>query len=62
VLAGELTIELNGEEHRLSPWTGLTIPAEAPHQVFNRSRDDARFLVISHPPSHGDRAPASASG
>jgi mannose-6-phosphate isomerase-like protein (cupin superfamily) len=62
VLAGELTIELNGEEHRLSPWTGLTIPAETPHQVFNRSREDARFLVISHPPSHGDRVPASASG
>jgi mannose-6-phosphate isomerase-like protein (cupin superfamily) len=37
------------------PRTGLTIPTEIPHQVFNRSGEDARFLVISQPPSHGDR-------
>ena len=59
VLAGELTIELNGEEHRLMPSTGLTIPPQAPHQVFNRGREDARFLVISQPPSHGDRVAAA---
>ena len=58
VLAGELIIELNGEEHRITPSTGLTIPAQAPHQVFNRGREDARFLVISQPPSHGDRVRA----
>jgi mannose-6-phosphate isomerase-like protein (cupin superfamily) len=58
VLAGELIIELDGEEHRLMPSTGLTIPTQTPHQVFNRSGVDARFLVISQPPSHGDRIPA----
>jgi mannose-6-phosphate isomerase-like protein (cupin superfamily) len=55
VLAGELTIELEGTEHRLAPTTGLTISAGTPHQVFNRGSEDARFLVISQPPSHGDR-------
>jgi mannose-6-phosphate isomerase-like protein (cupin superfamily) len=55
VLAGELTIELDGEEHRLTPFTGLTVPTQTPHQIFNRGSEDARFLVISHPPSHGDR-------
>jgi mannose-6-phosphate isomerase-like protein (cupin superfamily) len=59
VLAGELTIELDGEEHRLTPATGLTVPAQMPHQVFNCSSEDARFLVISQPPSHGDRAPVA---
>ena len=59
VLAGELNIELNGEEHRLMPSTGLTVPAQTPHQVFNRGKEDARFLVISQPPSHGDRIPAA---
>ena len=54
-LSGELIIELNGEEHRLTPFTGLTVPAQTPHQVFNRGSEDARFLVISQPPSHGDR-------
>lgn len=57
-LAGELTIELNGEEHRLAPFTGLSVPAQTPHQVFNRGSEDARFLVISQPPSHGDRVSA----
>lgn len=59
VLAGELIIELAGEEHRLPASTGLAIPAKTPHQVFNRSGEDARFLVISQPPSHGDRASAA---
>jgi mannose-6-phosphate isomerase-like protein (cupin superfamily) len=58
VLAGELTIELNGEEHRLKPNNGLTVPAETPHQVFNRGTEDVRFLVISQPPSHDDRIAA----
>jgi mannose-6-phosphate isomerase-like protein (cupin superfamily) len=55
VLAGELTIALNREEHRLTPLTGLTVSAQTPHQVFNHGSEDARFLVISQPPSHGDR-------
>jgi mannose-6-phosphate isomerase-like protein (cupin superfamily) len=59
VLAGELIIELDSEEHRLPPSTGLTIPAGTPHQVFNRSSGDTRFLVISQPPSHGDRVSAA---
>jgi mannose-6-phosphate isomerase-like protein (cupin superfamily) len=54
-LAGELTIELNGEEFHLAPFAGLTVPAQTPHQVFNRGSEDARFLVISQPSSHGDR-------
>lgn len=58
VLAGEFTIELNGEEFRLAPFTGLSVPAQTPHQVFNHGSEDARFLVISQPPSHGDRIPA----
>ena len=59
VLAGELILELDGEEHCLPPSTGLTVPAQMPHQVFNRGREDARFLVISQPPSYGDREPAA---
>jgi mannose-6-phosphate isomerase-like protein (cupin superfamily) len=60
VLAGELTIELAGKEHRLTQSTGLSISAETPHQVFNRGSCDARFLVISQPPSQGDRVSARA--
>jgi mannose-6-phosphate isomerase-like protein (cupin superfamily) len=61
VLAGELAIERDGESVMLMPGTGLTVPAQTPHQVFNRGSEDARFLVISQPPSHGDRVSAGAS-
>jgi mannose-6-phosphate isomerase-like protein (cupin superfamily) len=58
VLAGELIIELDGEDHHLAPLSGLTVPAQTPHQIFNRGGEDARFLVISQPPSRGDRVSA----
>lgn len=58
VLAGELVIELDGESLVLMSGTGLSIPAQTPHQVFNRGSEDARFLIISQPPSHGDRVSA----
>jgi mannose-6-phosphate isomerase-like protein (cupin superfamily) len=61
VLAGELTIETAGEEHRLLPMSGVTVPTGMPHQVFNRGNEDARFLVVSQPPSHGDRVSAPPS-
>jgi mannose-6-phosphate isomerase-like protein (cupin superfamily) len=59
ILNGELVLELHGEEHRLTPFTGLTVLPQTPHQVFNRGSEDARFLVISQPPSHGDRIPVA---
>jgi mannose-6-phosphate isomerase-like protein (cupin superfamily) len=31
------------------------IPAGTPHQIRNDSDGEVHFLVISHPPSHGDR-------
>jgi mannose-6-phosphate isomerase-like protein (cupin superfamily) len=55
VLTGELTIELDRVEHLLQSGTGITVLAQMPHQVLNRGSEEARFLVISQPPSHGDR-------
>ncbi len=55
VLAGELVLELEGQEHALREADGIEIAPGARHQAINRSGDDARFLVISRPPSHGDR-------
>jgi mannose-6-phosphate isomerase-like protein (cupin superfamily) len=63
VLAGELTLELDGVLQSLPMGTGCTVVAQTPHQVFNRGEEDARFLVISEPPSHADRVtPEPASG
>jgi glyoxylate utilization-related uncharacterized protein len=58
VLEGELTLEVEGETHLLAARTGLEIVPGAAHQVLNQTGADVRFLVISQPPSHGDRQEA----
>jgi mannose-6-phosphate isomerase-like protein (cupin superfamily) len=58
VLEGELTMEVDGRLYSLQARQGLEIAPGQPHQALNRSSADVRFLVISQPPSHGDRQPA----
>jgi mannose-6-phosphate isomerase-like protein (cupin superfamily) len=55
VLEGELTIAIEREESTVDQQQGIEVAPQVPHQVFNRSSQDVRFLVISQPPSHGDR-------
>jgi mannose-6-phosphate isomerase-like protein (cupin superfamily) len=55
LLSGELTMEVEHEEVRLHAGEGLHIPSRVRHRISNRSQESARFLVISQPPSHGDR-------
>ena len=55
VLAGELTIERDGAVLVLGQGEGLEVAPGSAHQVLNHGSTDARFLVISQPPSHGDR-------
>ena len=58
VLEGELTMEVDGRRHLLSGRQALEIVPGQRHQAMNRSGADVRFLVVSQPPSHGDRSPA----
>ncbi len=58
VLRGVATLEINGQRERLSAHQGLQIPPNVPHQMFNDSPEEIEFLVISQPPSHGDRVVA----
>lgn len=58
VLAGELTMEVNGCEQVLGAGQGVEIAPGEAHQAFNRSATDVRILVTSVPPSHGDRIKA----
>lgn len=62
VLSGELELELAGVRHQLLAGIGLEVAPGAPHQASNRSDTDVEFLVISQPPSHGDRLPAEPPG
>jgi uncharacterized cupin superfamily protein len=58
VLAGELTMEVDGVVHALTAGVGLEIAPGQAHQAMNRSGADVRFLVVSQPRSHGDRVSA----
>jgi len=55
ILSGIATIELDGTDCHLEKNQGLYIPAGVTHQLKNRDEEDLCFLVISTPPSHGDR-------
>jgi mannose-6-phosphate isomerase-like protein (cupin superfamily) len=56
ILAGGAIMEADGQTIVLSTGEGIWIPAGISHQLRNDSAEDVHFLVISHPPSHGDRA------
>lgn len=55
VLSGAATMELDGREIHLRAGEGLHIAAGAKHCIRNTTDAPVQFLVISHPPSHGDR-------
>jgi mannose-6-phosphate isomerase-like protein (cupin superfamily) len=55
VLHGVLSFCLATKEVELRAGQGLHVTAGEIHQVRNRSASDVAFLVVSNPPSHGDR-------
>lgn len=55
VLAGEVLMEIEGELTLVQAGSGIRILPGSRHQVRNPSSSPSRFLVISQPPSHGDR-------
>lgn len=58
VLKGEATLEVGGTELRLKPREGARVPSGTAHQMQNKSTEVLEFMVVSEPPSHGDREPA----
>ncbi|MDF1504122.1 cupin domain-containing protein [Roseisolibacter sp. H3M3-2] len=61
VLAGTLTLEVEGTTHALAPRQALEVAPGAAHQALNVGDAPCEFLVVSQPPSHGDREPAPLS-
>jgi mannose-6-phosphate isomerase-like protein (cupin superfamily) len=55
VLAGEVLIEIDGKNTLLPASSGIRVLPGARHQVRNPSSSPVRLLVISNPPSRGDR-------
>lgn len=58
VLSGTLTMEVEGKVHSLDARTGLELPQGTAHQVTNESSAAVEFLVVTMPPSRGDRIEA----
>jgi mannose-6-phosphate isomerase-like protein (cupin superfamily) len=61
ILAGAAVMEVEGRSIKLTAGEGIWIPVGLAHQIKNDSGGEVHFLVISQPPSHGDRTPAPAS-
>jgi mannose-6-phosphate isomerase-like protein (cupin superfamily) len=55
ILSGKGVMEVDGRSIVLTAGEGIRIPAGVAHQMRNDSGDEVHFLVISQPPSHGDR-------
>jgi len=55
ILSGEAALEVEGEEVTLHSGEGLHVSSGMSHQIRNVSNCPVEFLVISQPPSHGDR-------
>lgn len=55
ILKGQASIEIDGEEFILKETDSIEVPPLVPHQLFNKTNANLEFLVISQPPSHGDR-------
>lgn len=61
VLRGTLVIENDGARHELEAGEGLAVQPRVVHQVRNEGPSSAEFIVVSAPPSHGDRVPVESA-
>ena len=55
ILKGIATLEVDGTVHTLAANEGYHVAAGVPHTLSNLQEQTLEFLVISTPPSHGDR-------
>ena len=55
VLSGELVMEIEGNRFSLCREDGIAVAAGERHQARNDSAGPVEFLVVSSPPTSGDR-------
>ena len=56
VLVGEILMEVEGKTTLVPSGSGIRVLPGERHQIRNPSSSATRFLVISQPPSRGDRS------
>jgi len=55
ILTGEVLMEIEGKTTLVAAGSGIRVMPGQKHQIRNPSSGPIRLLVVSHPPSHGDR-------
>jgi mannose-6-phosphate isomerase-like protein (cupin superfamily) len=55
VTEGQLTIEIEYHEFVVKAGQGIEVAPGQIHHAMNRGQASLRMVVISQPPSHGDR-------
>ena len=55
IISGVATFELEGVTHSLEARQGIEVAPGAAHQMRNDGDQPLEFLVVSTPPSQGDR-------
>lgn len=55
VLSGTAMLELAGRREILREHEGIEVPPGVSHQMCNESEREIEFIIVSQPPSHGDR-------
>lgn len=55
IISGIATLEVAGVAYVIQRNEGFHVPAGVPHTLSNEHEADIVLLVISTPPSHGDR-------
>ena len=55
ILSGSAIMERGGERVALCAGEGVEVAPGAPHRIRNEEQRDVEFLVVSAPPTAGDR-------
>ena len=55
VLSGSATLEFDGKEVSFGAGQGVHVPPGVPHRFANTSNAEVVFIVVSSPPTAGDR-------
>lgn len=55
ILSGEVLMEIEGQTTLVRAGSGIRVLPGEHHQIRNPSSSPVRLLVVSQPPSHGDR-------
>ena len=55
VLSGTASFEIGNDAILVEPNEGIQVTPGLNHKISNQAKTDLEFIVISRPPSHGDR-------